>query len=124
MGSTVSQETPNPPLIFFLIGHKGAAYLHDNEKVEDQDEGGQEGSGDLIAGKEASVQIVPADPVSADDQNHHRRQRDEHRPAGWEKNKREVTGGQRKNDAQITLLPHITCIKYCSTYQTSSPGFE
>lgn len=38
-----------------LIGHRGVVYLHDNEKVEDQDERGQEGSGDLIAGKEASV---------------------------------------------------------------------
>lgn len=81
MGSRVSQEAPPLPL-FFLIGHKGTAYLHDNEKVEDQDEGGQEGSGDLIARQEAPVEVVPADPVSTDDQNHYRRQRDEHCPAG------------------------------------------
>lgn len=76
MASRVSQEMSQLPLFFFrfffffLIGHRGAVYLHDNEKVEDQNEGGQEGSGDLVAGQEASVQVVPADPVSADDQNH------------------------------------------------------
>ena len=48
MGRGVSQETSQLPL--FLIGHRGVVYLHDNEKVEDQDEGSQEGSGDLIAG--------------------------------------------------------------------------
>lgn len=78
MGSRVSPDMSQLP---FLIGHRGAAYLHDNEKVEDQDEGGQEGSGDLVAGQEASVQVVPADPVGTDDQNDHRRQRDEHCPA-------------------------------------------
>lgn len=74
-------------LLFFFYfnwphGSSLAVYLHDNEKVEDQNEGGQEGSGDLVAGQEASIQVVPANPVSTDDQNHHWRQRDEYCPAG------------------------------------------
>lgn len=48
-----------------------AAHLHDDEEVKDQDEGRQEGPGDLVAGQEAPVQVVPADPVRADDQQHH-----------------------------------------------------
>lgn len=65
-----------PPSFFFFHfnwphGSGLAAHLHDNEKVEDQNEGGQEGSGDLVAGQEAPIQVVPADPVGADDQNHH-----------------------------------------------------
>lgn len=59
-----------------------AAHLHDDEEVKDQDEGSQESPGDLVAGQETPVQVVPADPVSADDQQHHRRQRKEHRPVG------------------------------------------
>lgn len=85
MGRGVSQEMSQ--LLFFKIpnwphgSRGGALYLHDNEEVEDQNEGGQKGPGDLVAGQEAPVQVVPADPVGADDQNHHRRQRDENRPA-------------------------------------------
>ncbi len=55
-------------------------YLHDDEEVKDQDEGDQERSGDLVARQEAAVQVIPPDPVRTDDQNHHRRQRDQHRP--------------------------------------------
>lgn len=69
-----------------------AAHLHDDEEVKDQDEGSQESPGDLVTGQEAPVQVVPADPVCADDQQHHRRQRDEHCPVrtgGWDE------GGKR-----------------------------
>lgn len=55
-------------------------YLHDDEKVKDQDEWSKKRSGDLIAGQKPTVQIIPSDPVRTDDQNHHRRQRDQHRP--------------------------------------------
>lgn len=75
------------PFFYFNWPHGSglAVYLHDNEKVENQNEGGQERSGDLVAGQEASIQVVPADPIGTDDQNHHRRQRDEHCPAGRQK---------------------------------------
>lgn len=73
MGRGVSQEMSQ--LLFFNFnwphGSGLAVYLHDNKKVEDQNEGGQEGSGDLVAGQEASIQVVPADPISTDDQNYH-----------------------------------------------------
>lgn len=95
MGRGASQDMSQ--LLFFNSnwphGSRGGAYLHDNEEVEDQNEGGQKGPGDLVAGQEAPVQVVPADPVGADDQNHHRRQRDEHRPAqGRGKGGRERSG--------------------------------
>lgn len=73
---------------------KRRAHLHDNEEVEDQDEGGQKGPRDLVAGQETPVQVVPADPVCADDQNHHRRQRDEHRPARRQEEDRKDGRGQ------------------------------
>jgi len=92
-GREGSQETSQLP---FLIGLWGAVYLHDNEEVEDQDEGGQEGPGDLVAGQEAAVQVVPADPVSTDDQNHHRRQGDEHRPARRGEGEERMRGEERR----------------------------
>ena len=60
----------------------GSPYLHNNEQVKDQDEGYQEGPGDLVAGQKSPVQVVPADPVSADDQQNHRCQSDQDRPGG------------------------------------------
>lgn len=106
------EEAKRCPSSFFyiLIGHMGAeeggggAYLHDNEEVEDQNEGGQKGPGDLVAGQEAPVQVVPADPVGADDQNHHRRQGDEHRPAPEDEDGEDAGGSgarMRKEEESI-----------------------
>lgn len=107
------EEAKRCPSSFFLYsnwphgsrGGGGGAYLHDNEEVEDQNEGGQKGPGDLVAGQEAPVQVVPADPVGADDQNHHRRQGDEHRPAPEDEEDREDAGGSgarmRKEEESI-----------------------
>lgn len=57
VGSSVSQERrPLPPTLLFCFNWpQERTYLHDDEEVEDQDEGGQKCSGDLIAGQKAPV---------------------------------------------------------------------
>lgn len=56
-------------------------YLHDNKKVKHQDERSQEGSWDLVTWQKSTIQLVPADPVSSDDEHNYRGQSKQNCPA-------------------------------------------